>query len=169
MLIMHSSFPFGNTRRTSKLPDWVVCWSADPPRSKSWIAFNAIDDQHELEGTVPMTVESVRPWWCAADAVHVFRSCSVSGCFFLTACWIAVPTSALNWSVFFPFSFFPRVTGKSPEGKARRIFISTPPNIPFSIPRSSSPLLCLISLSLHLLLLGGWLVLSCVVFLCFVQ
>ena len=49
---------------------------------------------------------------------------------FFTACWIAVPTSAINWSVF--FFFFLLVTGKSPEEKAQLIFISTPPNIPHS-------------------------------------
>ena len=30
------------------------------------------------DAAVPMTVESVRPWWCAANAVHVFSiPCSV--------------------------------------------------------------------------------------------
>ena len=113
------------------------------------------------DAAVPMTVESVRPWWCAANAVHVFSiPCSV---FHRMLDCCANQRYQLVCVFFF---FFLLVTGKSPEEKAQLIFISTPPNIP----HSSSLLYSYYSvLSLYLSIspssvLGGWFVLSCLVF-----
>lgn len=94
--------------QVTRLGNVLIC----RPASKSrWIAFNATGWRATA---VPMTVESVRPWWCAANAVHVFsRLQSLLLHRMLDCC----ANQRYQLVCVFFFFFFPRVTGKSPEEK----------------------------------------------------